>query len=302
MRLLKRYLPLSISLILLVSLSSCSKVLSHRTDEQAWSEFDQEVRLGRAPAAFTETHDPSLSSLHEALTAIPVRSILLKCGDTSILRTCFQSALTLQFDEIFRASQAKFPELKLGDYKREQKAFFDFRSFETTVDEVNRFHQSILSGLDLKAREHALELFKSCEGDATKNTAIESFKILSTLVSEMPKGTYACLTDHWFTDQNQLLEETSDRLGLSIVTDEAKHWIKDQQISPIYDSEINTTVSKKAREEADRFSKEKAEIMAGFDAKTSQEKLLKEWSVRLREKFPYSPVEQWIIGYAKEHS
>jgi hypothetical protein len=125
--------------------------------------------------------------------------------------------------------------------------------------------------------------------------------VLTSLVSEMPKGTYACLTDHWFTDQNQLLDETSDRLGLSIVTEAAKRWIKDQQISPIYESEINTAASKRTHEEAERFKKEREDVFANFDAKLPQEKLLKEWSVKLREKYPYSPVEQWIVTYAKEH-
>jgi len=303
MNLLKFPSTLVLLSLIALHLTACSKVLSHRTDEQAWNEFDQEVRLNRSPAAFVgDPHSPGLTSLHEILTNIPVRAILLKCGESGNSQTCFQSALTLQFDETFRVAQLKFPELKLTDYKREQKAFFDFRSFDTTVDEVNRFHQSILSGLDLKAREHALDLFKGCEGEATKETAIESFKVMTSLVSEMPKGTYACLTEHWFVDQNQLLEETSDRLGLSIVTEEAKHWIKNQQISPIYESEINTIVSKKAREESERFSHEKNLVLAGFDSKLPQEKLLKEWSAKLREKYPYSPVEQWIASYAKEHT
>jgi hypothetical protein len=298
MKLLNVYL---LPLVGLLTLSSCSKVLSHRTDEQAWNEFDQEVRSGRAPASFTDTHSPGLSSLHEVLSQVPVRTILLKCGDTGNSRACYESALTLQFDEAFNKSQAQFTELKATDYKREQKLFFEYRSYDSTSNEVNRFHQSILSGLDLKAREHALDLFKSCENEASKDAVIENFNVLSSLPNEMPKGTYGCLSEHWLADQNQLLEETTDRLGLSIVTEQAKHWIKGQQISPIYDSEVNTAVSKKARDEAERFSKEKRSIFAGFDSKQSQEKTLKEWSAKLREKYPYSPVEQWIIGYAKEH-
>ena len=289
-----------IPLIALLGLSSCSKVLSYRTDEQAWMEFDKEVRTSRVPAAFVDTTSPGLTSLHEALSNVPVRTLLLKCGNAANIATCYQSALTLHFDEAFRGTQTQFSELKLTDYKREQKQFFGFRSYEIVFDEVNRFHQSILSGLDLKARTHAEDLFKTCENDSQKEPVIEDFSVLANLTSEMPKGTYSCLRDHWFPDQHLLLEETTDRLGLSIVSHEARDWIENQQIGPIYEAEIETAVTKKARAELEQFHQEKTEVLAGLDSKLSQEKLLKEWSAKLHERYPYSPVEQWIVSYSKE--
>jgi hypothetical protein len=284
----------------LLALPSCSKVLSHRTDEQAWMEFDKEVRISRVPAAFVDTASPGLTSLHENLANIPVRTLLLKCGNAANIATCYQSALTLQFDEAFTAAQTKFSELKPNDYKREQKSFFAFRAYETIFDEVNRFHQSILSGLDLKARGHAEDFFKGCESEAKKEAVIEDFSVLANITSEMPKGTYSCLRDHWFSDQHALLDETTDRLGLSIVSPEARDWIRDQQIAPIYESEIETVVNKKAKTELEQFHHDKTEVFAGFNAKLPQDKLLKDWSPKLRERYPYSPVEQWILSYAKE--
>jgi hypothetical protein len=282
-------------------LSSCSKILSQRTDEQAWLEFDKDVRSSRTPASFIETKDAAILSLHETLGTIPVRSILLKCGNANNSALCFRSSLTLQFDEAFRKTQAQFANLKLTDYKREQLAFFDFRSYDSVFDEVNHFHQSILSGLDLKARTHATELFKTCAGEAKQEATIENFNVLTNLVSEVPKGTYACMSNHWLSDEKQLLDETTDRLGLTIATEEAKLWIEAQQISPIYEAEINTSVSQKAKAEHESFQHEKDEIFAGFNAKAKQDQILKEWSAKLRERYPYSPVEQWVISYAKEH-
>jgi hypothetical protein len=284
----------------LLALPSCSKVLSHRTDEQAWMEFDKEARISRVPAAFVDTDSPGLTALHENLTNIPVRTLLLKCGNAANIATCYQSALTLQFDESFTAAQTKFSELKPTDYKREQKSFFAFRAYETVFDEVNRFHQSILSGLDLKARAHAEDFFKGCENEAQKEAVIEDFSVLANITSEMPKGTYSCLREHWFSDQHALLEETTDRLGLSIVSLEARDWIRDQQIAPIYEAEIEAVATKKAKAELEQFHHEKAEVFAGFDAKLPQDKLLKDWSAKLRERYPYSPVEQWIVSFAKE--
>jgi len=233
--------------------TGCSKVLSRRTDEQAWIEFDREVKSGRVPATETDTHVPGLNALHETLAQIPVRTLLLKCGTSIAASVCYREALVLQFDEAFRKIQSQFSELKATDYKREQKSFLELRTFAAVTDEVNRFHQSILSGLELKARVHAQDLFTDCAADTHKEAIIENFNVLSSIVFQMPKGVYACLSEHWSADQKTLLEETTDRLGLTIVTDEAKHWIKDQQISPIYESEVNATVGKKAQAEAERF-------------------------------------------------
>lgn len=210
---------------------------------------------------------------------------------------CYHAALVLQFDEVFRKAQSQFLELRTADYKREQKIFFEFRSYEAVTEEVKRFHQSILSGLELKARSHAKDLFADCESEAQKDSTIENFSVLSNLVYEMPRGTYACLSLRWGRDQKQLLDETSDRLGLSIVTEEAKNWIKAEQILPIYDSEVSSTVEKKAREELAEFRHNQGSDFAGVDAKAPQEKILKEWSIKLHEKYPYSPVEQWIVSY-----
>ena len=295
--------------VILLELSSCSKILSRRTDTQAWLEFDQEIQKNRQPASLGEKATETLGektkktqgalALQNTLMNTSVRSILLKCGENINVSSCFETTLTLHFDETFRAIQNRFPDLKTDEYKIQRKKFFEARSFEKVSDAVARFHRSILSGLDLKAREHASDLFKSCERFTETNSGIESFKILKNLQTEIPKGTYACLSDHWTADQLQLLDETSERLGIIIESESAKHWILSHEISPIYEGEILNFVEQKSRSELAQFNQKKSEIFAEYDLKAPLEKQLKPWSIKLREQFPYSPVEQWVIAYAK---
>jgi hypothetical protein len=254
------------------------------------------------PASFEERKRPGLLFLRESLATIPVRLLLLKCGSEVNASVCFHTSLMLRFDETFRITQSKYADVKLGDYKTEQESFFSFRSFENVFDEVNRFHQSILSGLDLRARAHVEDLFKLCEEESHRESAIESFGVLSSLNYEIPKGTYSCLSARWFSDQKQLLDETTDRLGLFIVTEDARKWIKEHQISPVYEAEVNASVAKKAHEEKEKFDREKDALFAHVDFTQPKAKLLKEWSGKLRDAFPHSPVEQWILAYSKERS
>ncbi len=287
MKMLQAFL---LGVILLVG---CNRVLSKRTDEQAWLEFDQDNRSSsRAPAAASD------NLLKESLSVVPVRKILMKCGTQASNQACYQSALVLQFDEVFRRVDREHPEAKF-DYRREQKEFFALRSFEHVSDEVNRFHQSIFSGIEFKAREQADELFSRCENEKKSEVAIDRFDLFTGGTTVMPKAVYACLVSKWLSNEDRLLQETADRLGLTIVSDEAKQWIKGRQIASIFEQEVSENARKRAKLERETFEKEKKELFKDFDSSQGDETAIREWAPKLREKFAWSPVEQWIIEWKK---
>ncbi len=288
---------LSLMLFLIVSFTGCSKVLSERTDEQAWVEFDHEVRMARRPASVNDEKQSVV--LQEALSQIPVRAILFRCGLLVSPEVCYRSEVTIQFDEVFHQVQAKLPELKAGEYRKEQKEFLEARSYENVADEVNRFHQSLLSGIDLKAREHAESLFRDCDSERSGNSTIENFGIFLSLHSEMPKSVYSCLSKKWVSDEDKLLTETADRLGLKIMTDGARGWIKEHQVSLVYEQEMNAILDRKQKFEFEQFQSEKEVLLKDFDSNLSVDELLKNWTIKLRERFPYSPVEQWVMKEKK---
>ena len=295
--------PKIVFLVLLFSfsLSACVKVLSKRSDDQAWLEFDQDLRQNaRGPASQSTSSQAANDFLQDALALIPVRNILLKCGSLSTAEACYRAAILLQFDEVFRQTQAAHAELRNSDYRKLQSEYLTSRAHAQVYSEVQHFHQSILSGMDLKAREHATDLFHGCENEKGHDVPIENFGVFAGTISEMPKGVYACLTKNWNSDQDQLLIETSDRLGITIVTTEAKQWIKREQIVLVYEAELNELTRKKSKEELERFTEEKSDVLRDFNPKLPEEALLKEWTAPLRERFPYSPVEQWVSAYRKE--
>lgn len=290
---MKLFTSLILSVFILFQ-SGCSKVLSIRTDEQAWIEFDTESKVSRKPAEVNSL------KLKEALSRIPVRTLLLKCGSQVSPEVCYRAGLTLQFDEAFRFTQAEAPSTIL-DYKKEQKEFFEMRSYANIFAQVNHFHQSILSGIELKARERAESFFEDCDHEKNRDQVIEHFDLIFAGVGEIPKGAYACLVAHITEDESKLLAETADRVGLNIVTPEAKAWIQSRQINQIYLETISGLIKKKNESEKFAFEKEKANLLKDLNPKESEEKLLKVWAPVLREKFPYSPVEQWISLYRQEH-
>ena len=154
----------------LIFFVGCSKILSERTDEQAWIEFDQSSPTSRKPASVNDLK--SSVALHDELLSIPMRSILFRCDSLATREVCYRAEVMLRFDEAFHRVQLKYPELKLSDYRKEQKEFLESRSYENLISEVSRFHQSLLSGLDLKSREHAEALFHECVNEINAQSSI----------------------------------------------------------------------------------------------------------------------------------
>ena len=282
-------------------LVSCSKVLSKRTDTQAWIEFDQELLTSRSPASQEPHVSDEIVVFRERLQAIPVREVLLKCGHGEAAERCFQETISRNFDEVFRSSKGTSIRSDLKTYTSERNRFLKVRAFSVVLDEVNRFHQSQLSGLDLKAREQAIRLIEHCDSEKIEHPLIESFGVLPGISYEMPKSTYACLSSKINEDWSKLIKETSDRLGFTIESDAAKQWIISEQLNPVYETEMNHWLQKKQNEERVEFEKDIPNLRLTFKSqKNTEVAWVRDLSGSFRAKYPHSPVEQWIFKQIKE--
>lgn len=280
---------------------SCSKVLSERTDEGAWLDYRSELAASRSVASLeTAGKSPAAVLLRKELEKSPIRTFLLKCGVSTQAQTCFDSEMTRHFDGVFRKLRSEHPDLAMADYRLEQKAFLKSYSYSRTLEEVERFHQTLLSGIDLKSREAASDLFKLCDSERPEDSPIDRFDLFSGGVTEFPKGVYSCIEKRWETEIQSVLDENLDRLGLELKTSEARIWIRNRLLSPVFEAELTDLGKRQAAEELKQFEESKAEIFKDFDSKKSEAELVKTWAPRLREKFPYSPVEQWVSAYQKK--
>jgi hypothetical protein len=273
-------------LISLLTLAGCS-VLSERTDEQAWLEFKKD-HSARSPASVS---DP----LAEQLEGIPFRKILMDCGASSSPRGCYQESVIRHFDEVYHQVRSGSP--VAAEYRKAQSLFLSFHSYEKTMDEVLRFHQSLLSGVEWSAREHARELLRSCESVRSERVRIERFDLFSGGVTEMPKEVYSCLSQRWNEDLEDLLRDTSDRLGLRIESPTTRGWIMSHQLIPLYEGELTSALMARAEKEKAAFDREVESVLRGFDFKASDTELLQRWTPVLRARYPYSSVEQWILSW-----
>ncbi len=277
-------------IISLVSLAACT-VISERSDRQAWSEFQKEMHRSRSPSSVEGV------ALQGDAFEMPFREMLLSCGSYDSPSSCYQELIARRFDESFRKFQEHHSGLGPEAYRKTKVEFLFEHSYERTLSEVNHFHQSILSGMDLSARDHARDLLKSCEHDHEKVTVIERFDLFSGGVTEVPKEVYACLAHHWEEDMSQLLSETTERLGLKLETAGVGHWILKNQISPVYESELTAIFLKRSQTERKDFLAYQSEIFHDFDFQQTNEELLKRWTPLMRSRFPHSSVEQWILEY-----
>jgi len=286
------------SLILIALLSACSSVISERTDEQAWKQFNIDSNLNRTPAT-SESGMPEIQALRAKLSEVPIRGILLECGFISGIERCYRDQLVRRFDLMFREHQAKDKKITDLDYRGEQARFLKENDYSKVYSEVERFHQNILSGMDHSSREHLRSLFKFCETEDLESTPIslESFALIPNVETEIPKGIYACLVSFWHQDMEKLLKETSERLGLKFTSKAALEWIRVKQVQPIYEAELSRELKARAAIEQTEFETRKDQLLQDLDPKEPLEKLLSAWTPVLRKIYPYSPVEQWIVAH-----
>jgi hypothetical protein len=294
----KLSIQLSSALTLILMLQACtSSVLSKRTDDQAWIEYQKEMNLKRVPASVDS--DESVKQLHTRLNEVPLRKILLSCSPTEGTRACYQQKLVLAFDEAFRQSQGKAHALSDVIYKNEQQVFLKSRAYDTVSSEVHQFHQLLLSGMDLRAVDHVRDLNHECE--SASDAPVQTYQPFSGGSFEIPKGYFACLNAGWDKDAGQLLDETSERLGLVITTPEAKEWIKQRQIYPVYDEVTRSILTKKTAENQESWNASLEEQIAKMDFSQSLTAFVKKEAEGLRSRYPYLAIEAALTDLYQKH-
>ncbi len=293
--------------IFLVLFGGCTTVISERTDEDAWVEFKKESLMARLPAS-VEVHSPAkrgMERISKQLEAVPTRALLVQCGRFSRIEACFNDAMIRRFDEIYRTDRARHEDLSDADYRRAKAEFLKNNSYAIISTEVERFHQGVLSGVDLASRARMRALFAECENaknsgsGAEPEIKLDQLELISGITTEIPKPVFACLGARWESELENALNETSRQLGLKFTTREAREWVQKNQVAPIFESELAHLLNARAQKELHDFQIRKRDLLNGFNLNESNEKLLIAWTPVLRKWYPYSSVEQWILQYKK---
>ena len=250
----------------LLVLSACSSVLSQSTDEMAWKDYFKELKshqkledrtLASATMTATPTTPPvvevrsGVKILEQILDEMPFRNLLMSCDH----RECYQNQLVISFDQAFRRVKGEGITLTAEEYTAEQKRFLDLYAYEKMQSWVDSFHQMLLSGVELRSAQRAVELAHTCESTLATDSEVQitAFSPYLGGITYIPHSYYSCLNDHWPSELDQLLKETSDRLGITIKTAEAKRWILQKQVAPIYRKTLNDFFSKRRQEESARW-------------------------------------------------
>jgi hypothetical protein len=268
----------------LIALTGCSKMISTRTDEQAWLEYQVEIRTRRQPAS---------GATAEKFSKIPVRTILLECHSSQTPESCYRSKVVVAFDAEFKSDP---------NYQRLQKEFLTFYSYARVVQEVESFHQVLLSGISLRAAERARALHVQCESSDEVGTQITKFLPYLGGDTDIPKSYYQCLNDRLHDDQVQLLQETGDRLGLKITTEAARVRILETIIHPTYEKFSHEWFRKHALEDQQKWKLNQAEIKNKIEPGETLASAVARLSRELRPQYRYMPLEVAITSLYQEWS
>jgi len=209
---------------LLATLLACAPVLSERTDEGEWLRFRAGLAgQNRAPAAESAV-DPGIREFRVLLSEVQVRSIFFECASSGSSDSCYRERLGKQFNELSMTVREKRPEINRNSLIRERARFLETNSYEVVSAEIERFHQGLLSGIEISAREHVRGLVKSC-GASLRTGGVKELNL--------------CLKTSQKSDMDLMLAQTADRLGLRFTAKGAPEWIREHQIAPIYEMELN---------------------------------------------------------------
>lgn len=235
--------------ILILFSTGCVSVLSRVSDEEAWNEFYKEQKSVQHHEERTLASESKsgVKILRKMLEGLPFRNYLISCDQ----RDCYQSQLVLAFDQSFRRVKDQNISISKEEYTTEQKLFLENFSYETMLGWVEGFHRMLLSGVELKAAQRAVEFSHDCESaySASEYPVITNFSPFLGGITYLPHSYYSCLNEHWQNELDELLKETTDRLGIVIKTEEARKWILQRQIYPIYRKTMNDVFVKKKQEE-----------------------------------------------------
>lgn len=288
------------AVLIFISQSACMSVISKRTDDQVWKDYFSEWNRQQSSAirviASTEGSGSrsSTDDLRQALDAIPFRNYLISCES----RECYQSRLVLSFDEVFRRLKDQGVGVADAEYVVEQKRFLENHSFEKMNELVDSFHRTLLSGIELRASYRAREMESDCSPalESTETVHLEDFQTFIAGVTFLPKAYFHCLNAHWTTELDALLDETNERLGISIQTPAARKWIIQHQITPIYRRTLAGIFLKRKDQEMQRWNQEWLQISASVDWQKPIEAVIRDEAPKLRKKFHFLNIEALLTA------
>jgi hypothetical protein len=288
------------AIFIFISQNACMSVISKRTDDQAWKDYFSEWNRQQSSAIRviastngTGTHS-STGDLRQALDALPFRNYLISCES----RECYQSRLVLAFDEEFRRFKNQGVGIMDAEYAVEQKRFLENHSFEKMNALVDSFHRTLLSGIELRATYRAREMESECSPalESTETVHLEDFQTFIAGVTFLPKAYFHCLNALWTNELDALLDETNERLGISIQAPAARKWIIQHQITPIYRRTLVGIFLKRKDQEMQRWNQEWIQISASVDWKKPIEAVIRDEAPRLRKKYHFLNVEALLTA------
>ena len=295
----------TLAAILLLSLSACMSVISIKSDEEAWNEYFSEWKKttqteSRAIASSSistanANGKSGLKILRQMLDLVPLRNDLISCEN----RECFQSRLVIAFDEAVRRLKDQGIAIQSEDYVSEQKTYLETYSYETMTERVDAFHRAMLSGIEVSASARVKEFESNCASgiESVEAVHLEGFQGMPAGISYLPKAYYQCLSQGWNQELTALLNETAQRLGISIRTEDAKKWIIERQIVPVYRKSLSGLFLQRRDEEMRVWSREWSTLSASIDWKKTLVEIVQNKTPKLRRKFHFINVESLLTAH-----
>jgi hypothetical protein len=287
--------------IMALMLTSCTSVISKRSDDQAWKEYfnewivkgDQDNRAIASSGAIAVK--PSIRILRQMIESLPLRDYLVSCES----RDCYQSRLVLAFDESFRRVKDQGIEIKSDEYQAEQRRFLDRYSYDQLSGLVDSFHRMALSGIELRAAQRTRDFESGCADglSSVESVHLEGFQDFQAGLTYLPKAYFRCLQENWAKETVELLDETSLRLGLEIRSPEAKKWIIEKQIMPIYHHTLSELFLSRRANEMLEWKKDWSSIQAGIQWTKPIDSIVREETPKIRAKFRFLNVEALLTEY-----
>jgi hypothetical protein len=279
--------------VILLCTTSCVSVLSRVSDEEAWNEYFKELKIqAESESRSIASNATGVKILRQILNGVPFRSYLISCDS----RECFQSQLVIAFDQAFRRVKDQEINLSTEEYTREQKLFLEMYSHDKVLNWVETFHRILFSGVELRTAQRAVDLANACESslDSKEEIQLTNFSPYLGGISYLSRTYYHCINQQWLPELDQLLKETTDRLGIVIKSEEAKRWILQRQVSPIYRKTLNDIFSQRKQEEMSAWLKEWKETETQIDWKMPLEELIRNEVPKLRTKYHFINLESLL--------
>jgi hypothetical protein len=281
--------PIFMGLAFNLAVVACSPMMSIRTDEQAWNQYLNESKSQRLPAssAASAVSAENLSQFDK----LPLRSILISCQKVRSPQACYLNKAIIAFDGVYKNHP---------NYHALQSDFLDHYSYQKMLGHLQVFHQTLFSGMDSRAADHAKALLTQCESSQDSGVRISAFIPYLGGNSDIPKSYYECLNEKLRADQEQLLLETTERLGVRIVEDQTRHWIINQHIHPVYDRVAKQWFKRHLQDEQLRWQDDRAKYLVEFHKGESLDSVVKRLSPVVRESYHYLPAEVALTRLYRE--